>query len=69
MTHNLTKKRVLLIARITVALAELADDAATEKLVDDLEDRVDKMRTGCWPFNERSGGTVRHAGVKAAANA
>ncbi len=70
MTNNLTKKRVLMISRVAIALAELGDDAAIDKLVEELEDRVDKLRAQCWPYNERgAGGAPRHAGGKAAANA
>ena len=70
MTNNLTKKRVLMISRVAIALAELGDDAAIDKLVEELEDRVDKLRAQCWPYNERgAGGAPRHAGGKAGANA
>ena len=64
MTNNLTKKRVLTISRVAIALAELGDDAAIDKLVEELEDRVDKIRAQSWPYNERgAAGAPRKAGT------
>ena len=64
MTNNLTKKRVLMISRVAIALAELGDDAAIDKLVEELEDRVDKIRAQSWPYNERgAAGAPRKAGA------